>query len=86
MPNLAIIGTGMAGFGAAYRLHQHGVKPTMYDKNSYHGGHTTSFRYDTNFLFDVGPAHFIYDGSAHPGPFSLTTLISQFEVRADQPE
>jgi protoporphyrinogen oxidase len=45
----------MAGFGAAYRLHQAGITPVMYDKNSYHGGHTTSFHYDTNFVFDVGP-------------------------------
>jgi protoporphyrinogen oxidase len=45
----------MAGFGAAYRLHGAGVTPVMYDKNEYHGGHTTSFRYNTDFVFDVGP-------------------------------
>lgn len=27
----------------------------VYDKNNYHGGHTASFRYDSGFLFDVGP-------------------------------
>jgi protoporphyrinogen oxidase len=55
MPNIIILGTGMAGCGAAYRLHSEGIKPVMYDKNAYHGGHTASFRYDTGFLFDVGP-------------------------------
>ena len=55
MPNIVILGTGMAGFGAAHRLHAEGLTPVMYDKNSYHGGHTTSFRYDSGFLFDVGP-------------------------------
>jgi len=45
----------MAGFGAAYRLHAEGITPAMYDKNNYHGGHTASFRYDSGFLFDVGP-------------------------------
>jgi protoporphyrinogen oxidase len=45
----------MAGFGAAYRLHTDGIAPIMYDKNSYHGGHTASFRNDRGFLFDVGP-------------------------------
>jgi len=45
----------MAGFGAAYRLHAEGVTPVMYDKNSYHGGHTASFRREGDFLFDVGP-------------------------------
>jgi len=45
----------MAGFGAAYRLQAEGITPVMYDKNSYYGGHTASFRYETGFLFDVGP-------------------------------
>jgi protoporphyrinogen oxidase len=55
MPNIVVLGSGMAGFGAAYRLHAEGVTPLMYDKNSYYGGHTTSFRYESGFLFDVGP-------------------------------
>jgi len=55
MPNIVVLGTGMAGFGAAHRLHAEGIVPVMYDKNSYHGGHTASFRYETGFLFDVGP-------------------------------
>ncbi len=45
----------MAGFGAAHRLHAEGIAPVMYDKNNYHGGHTASFRYESGFLFDVGP-------------------------------
>jgi protoporphyrinogen oxidase len=45
----------MAGFGAAHRLHGEGITPVMYDKNSYYGGHTASFRYESGFLFDVGP-------------------------------
>jgi len=55
MPNIIVLGTGMAGFGAAYRLHAEGITPVMYDKNGYHGGHTASFRYDSGFSFDVGP-------------------------------
>jgi len=54
-PNIVILGSGMAGFGAAHRLHQEGIAPVMYDKNSYYGGHTMSFRYESGFLFDVGP-------------------------------
>ena len=53
--NMVVLGTGMAGFGAAHRLHGEGITPVMYDKNPYHGGHTASFRYETGFLFDVGP-------------------------------
>jgi protoporphyrinogen oxidase len=55
MPSIVVLGTGMAGFGAAYRLHAEGIAPMMYDKNGYHGGHTASFRYETGFLFDIGP-------------------------------
>jgi protoporphyrinogen oxidase len=54
-PNIVVLGTGMAGFGAAWRLHQEGIAPVMYDKNLYYGGHTMSFRYDSGFLFDMGP-------------------------------
>ena len=55
MPNIVILGTGMAGFGAAHRLSAEGIKPVMYDKNCYHGGHTASFRSESGFLFDMGP-------------------------------
>ncbi|HXJ84994.1 MAG TPA: FAD-dependent oxidoreductase [Candidatus Methylomirabilis sp.] len=55
MSNIIVLGSGMAGFGAAHRLHSEGITPVLYDKNAYHGGHTTSVRYDSGFLFDVGP-------------------------------
>lgn len=55
MPNVVVLGSGMAGFGAAYRLHAEGIAPAMYDKNAYHGGHTASFRHNGGFLFDIGP-------------------------------
>ena len=55
MPNIVVLGSGMAGFGAAYRLHSEGIKPVMYDQNSYYGGHTASFRHDEGFVFDLGP-------------------------------
>ena len=45
----------MAGLGAAYRLHAERITPVVYDRNNYHGGHTASFRYESGFLFDVGP-------------------------------
>ena len=55
MPKIVILGSGMAGFGAAYRLHAEGITPVMYDKNNHSGGHTASFRDDSGFLFDLGP-------------------------------
>jgi len=54
MPNVVVLGSGMAGYGAAYRLHADGVTPVMYDKNAYLGGHTASSR-DGGFIFDQGP-------------------------------
>lgn len=55
MTQIAVLGTGMAGFGAAHRLHAEGVTPVMYDKNSHYGGHTSSFRSGNGFIFDLGP-------------------------------
>src|SRR5262245_27818647 len=54
-PNIVVLGSGMAGFGATHRLHAEGISPVVYDKNSYHGGHTASFRYESGFIFDLGP-------------------------------
>jgi len=50
-----IIGSGMAGLGAASWLRAHGVAPVLYDKSSFPGGHTASFTHDTGFVFDEGP-------------------------------
>lgn len=55
MERVVILGSGMAGWGAAHRLHQEGVGSVMYDKNSYYGGHTASFRHPGGFVFDEGP-------------------------------
>jgi len=53
--DIVVIGTGMAGFGAASRLGQAGIRPAVYDRNDYYGGHTASFREASGFLFDLGP-------------------------------
>src|SRR5882672_10520081 len=45
----------MAGFGATSFLHDKNIRPTVYDKNAYYGGHTASFRDKNGFLFDQGP-------------------------------
>lgn len=54
MKSIAVLGTGMAGFGAGHFLDKAGVRFTCYDRNPYFGGHTRSFRYDTGFVFDEG--------------------------------
>lgn len=55
MKHVSILGAGMAGFGAAYRLHADGVAATLYDKNDYIGGHAATFKYENGFIFDDGP-------------------------------
>ncbi len=45
----------MAGFGATSFLRDKNIRPTVYDKNAYYGGHTASFRDKNGFLFDQGP-------------------------------
>jgi protoporphyrinogen oxidase len=55
MTRVTILGAGMAGLGAAYRLRQEGVSSTVYDKLSYPGGHAASFVHEEGFIFDDGP-------------------------------
>jgi len=54
-PNIAIIGAGFAGFGAAHALKDAAVAATVYEKRPVHGGHTSTHAYDDGFLFDEGP-------------------------------
>jgi protoporphyrinogen oxidase len=55
LENIAIMGSGMAGLGAAWRLRSEGIAPVIYEKNGYYGGHAASFHFDSGFLFDEGP-------------------------------
>ena len=55
MERIAILGSGMAGFGAAHRFHTEGHRATLYEKRSYHGGHTASYAFDNGFTIDEGP-------------------------------
>src|SRR5258708_23180909 len=53
--NIVVVGSGMAGFGAAHRLKGESIRPVLYERSSYYGGHTVAFRNDNGFLFDLGP-------------------------------
>jgi len=55
MSTIAVLGTGMAGFGAWYRLRDEAHDVVLYDKNSYAGGHTYSWSHAPGFVFDEGP-------------------------------
>lgn len=55
MKRIAILGTGMAGFGAAHAAHEAGVRPVMYDMHDHIGGHTASYEFPGGWTFDEGP-------------------------------
>src|SRR5687768_17484756 len=56
MREICILGTGMAGYGAAHRLRQQGVNPILFDKATFYGGHTASFTFEGGrYTFDDGP-------------------------------
>jgi protoporphyrinogen oxidase len=51
---IAVIGSGLGGFGASHRLRAEGIQTVLYEKNHYHGGHTASHHMN-GFIFDEGP-------------------------------
>ena len=56
MADFCVLGTGMAGYGAAYGLTQAGRKVTLFDKRDHYGGHTASYKHAGGTItFDEGP-------------------------------
>lgn len=78
---IAILGTGMAGFGAANALLEAGVEPVMFDRNPYVGGHTYSLRYPNGFVFDEG-GHISFTKNDHV----RQVLASSVEGRYEEPQ
>jgi protoporphyrinogen oxidase len=78
-PKVVVIGSGMAAYGAAYRLHSEGVAPLMFDKNSYHGGHTTSYTDQGGFTFDMGP-HISYTKDPRIQEIFADSVDQRFET------
>jgi protoporphyrinogen oxidase len=59
-----VIGSGPAGYGAAKKLVESGVKTRIFEKNSYFGGHCATFKFDEGFIFDDGP-HISFSSNEH---------------------
>lgn len=56
MSDVCVLGTGMAGFGAARALQAAGRRAVLFDKRGHYGGHTASYEYEGGrFTFDEGP-------------------------------
>jgi protoporphyrinogen oxidase len=55
MSEICVLGTGMAGYGAAHKLRESGVRAVVFDKKGHYGGHTASFGFEGKYTFDEGP-------------------------------
>lgn len=75
---LAIIGTGIAGMGAAYFLNDH-YDLTVFEKNDYAGGHTNTISVDENgknVFMDTG--FMVFNKVTYP---NLTKLFQKLDVK-----
>lgn len=55
MSEICVLGTGMAGYGAAHKLREEGTRGILFDKKPHYGGHTASFGFEGKYTFDEGP-------------------------------
>lgn len=77
MERLAIIGTGVAGMGAAYHLKDH-YDLTLFEKNNYVGGHTNTIKVDEDgkdVFIDTG--FMVFNKVTYP---NLTNLFNELNV------
>src|SRR5262245_10485437 len=79
MADIVVLGTGMAGYGASHRLKTEGIRPVVYDKHDYFGGHTASFRDGRGFLFDQGP-HISFTKDARVQDFLANNVDGEYEA------
>ena len=77
--SIVVLGTGMAGFGATHRLRAEGLRPVVYDKASYFGGHTASFLDAKGFTFDLGP-HISFTKDPRVQALFAKTVDDQYEA------
>jgi protoporphyrinogen oxidase len=69
----------MGGCGAVNRLHAEGIHAVIYEQNTWHGGHTASFRHPTGFLFDIGP-HISYTKDPRIQGLFAESVDNQYET------
>jgi len=77
---IAILGTGMAGFGAGYACESAGVPFVCYDRNAYYGGHTHSLRFESGFVFDEG-GHLSFTKHDHVKDLLAENVRGRYEER-----
>jgi protoporphyrinogen oxidase len=76
---ILILGAGMAGFGAAFRLHEEGTRGRLYEARSNAGGHTSTHFYDDGFTFDEGP-HISFTSDTRIQDLFSQNISGRYEV------
>ena len=77
--DIVILGSGMAGLGAAHKFHSNGYRTKMFDKHDFAGGHTATFTYDDGFVFDDGP-HISFTADPRIQKLFADNVDGKFEV------
>ncbi len=80
MKKTCILGTGMAGYGAAHRLREAGAASVLFDKKTHYGGHTASFEYEGGITFDEGP-HVSFTKNERLKELFAESIDGQYESR-----
>jgi protoporphyrinogen oxidase len=76
---VVILGSGMAGFGAAHHLHEQGVAGRLYEARPTPGGHTSTHFYDDGFTFDEGP-HISFTSDPRLQDLFAGNIAGRYEV------
>jgi protoporphyrinogen oxidase len=76
---ICVIGTGMAGYGAAHRLTEAGKKPILFDKRHHIGGHTASYTFEGGYTFDEGP-HVSFTSEKRVQKILADSIDQKYEV------
>ncbi len=79
MKKISILGSGMAGFGAAHRLYNEGIPSVIYEKEQYHGGNSASFHFADKFIFDKGP-HISFTKDKRIQELFAQSVNQQYEI------
>lgn len=79
MRQVTILGSGMAGLGAAWQLAEAGVDAVVYDRAARPGGHTASYRHNSGFIFDDGP-HISFTRDRRLQELLARSVNGQFEI------
>jgi protoporphyrinogen oxidase len=77
--DICVLGTGMAGYGAAHRLQEAGRTAVLFDKRRHIGGHTASYTFEGRFTFDEGP-HVSFTSDKRVQKILADSIDQKYEV------